>query len=76
MHSLIEPAAIAPPASGKSRCKFASCDQARFETPWQDRQTLLLSRDNTRQPLAVLLMAFGTWPENHERKNNVRHTSR
>jgi hypothetical protein len=24
--------------------KLASCDKARFETPWQDRQTLLQPR--------------------------------
>jgi hypothetical protein len=32
---------------------------ARFETPWQDRKTLQLSASRERQPLAVLLMAFG-----------------
>ena len=40
----IEPAAMAPPAIWQDAEKVRpSCDKARFETPWQDRQTLLLA---------------------------------
>jgi hypothetical protein len=49
--------------------KDRSCDKARFETPWQDRQTLLFSR------VAVARDSFSpscSWlsglAENHERK--------
>jgi hypothetical protein len=42
-HSLFDPAAIRAVGDKREPIVIASCDKARFETPWQDRQTLFAS---------------------------------
>jgi len=39
--SLVKPAAIGAAGDLAGADKDRPCDKARFETPWQDRQTLL-----------------------------------
>jgi hypothetical protein len=54
-------------AAGDKRVpkRFGPATRLRFETPWQDRQTLFASPldGDARQFLAVLLMAFGSGRE-------------
>jgi len=40
-HSPFEPAAMGAAGDLARADKDRSCDEARFETPWQDRETLL-----------------------------------
>ena len=69
----IEPAAIGAAGNWQEPIRIASCDKARFETPWQDRQTLFASRTrgDTWQSLAVLLMAFGASLKTMRERHNV-----
>jgi hypothetical protein len=57
--------------------KDRSCDKARFETPWQDRQTLLLSAPRLRATASRRLAhGFRNSPETMKERHNVRYASR
>jgi hypothetical protein len=57
--------------------KDRSCDKARFETPWQDRQTLLLSRTaDTATASRRLAHGFRGSPKTMKERHNVRYASR
>jgi hypothetical protein len=49
MHSLFDPAAMAPPATSKSRWENRLLRQGKVRTPWQDRWTLSHSASAARR---------------------------
>jgi hypothetical protein len=57
--------------------KDRSCDKARFETPWQDRQTLLLPASQLRATASRRLAhGFRGSPKTMKERQNVRYASR
>jgi hypothetical protein len=75
--SLISPAAIGAAGDKQEPRKLASCDKARFETPWQDRRTLLLPASFGLSATASRRLAHGFrgMPKTMRERNNVRYAS-
>jgi hypothetical protein len=76
-HPLFEPAAIGAAGDQARAEKDRSCDEARFETPWQDRQTLLSPASFFQCVTAARRLAHGFRgsPETMREKYNVRYAS-
>jgi hypothetical protein len=74
--SLVEPAAMSAAGNLARADKDRSCNKARFEMPWQDRQTLLLpALGCTRGSFSPSCAWLSGLAETMRERHNVRYAS-